>query len=52
MNDLKLRRPVAPADFLDWRAQGQSFDRMAAAEAWGGTLTGRDRPEAKNSSYE
>ena len=40
------RYPVAPADFLDWRAQNQSFERMAAAEAWGGTLTGGERPEA------
>ena len=40
------RSPVAPADFLDWRAQGQSFETMAAAEAWGGTLTGDDRSEA------
>ena len=38
--------PVAPADFLDWRAQSHSFETMAAAEQWGGTLTGRDRPEA------
>src|SRR5438034_10984898 len=38
--------PAAPADFLDWRAQSRSFERMAAAEAWGGTLTGGDRPEA------
>lgn len=38
--------PVAPADFLDWRSQNRSFERMAAAEAWGGTLTGGDRPEA------
>ncbi|MCI0538672.1 MAG: ABC transporter permease, partial [Verrucomicrobiales bacterium] len=40
------RSPVAPADFLDWRAQNQSFEAMAAAEAWGGTLAGGDRPEA------
>src|SRR2546425_6696947 len=40
------RYPVAPADFLDWRAQSRSFERMAAAEAWGGTLPGGDRPEA------
>jgi predicted permease len=37
--------PVAPADFLDWRAQSSSFERMAAAEAWAGTLSGSDRPE-------
>src|SRR6266567_5003163 len=40
------RAPIAPADFLDWRSQSQSFETMAAAEAWGGTLTGNDRPEA------
>jgi putative ABC transport system permease protein len=38
--------PVAPADYLDWRAQSRSFDVMAAAEAWGGILTSGDRPEA------
>src|SRR5688572_6677820 len=38
------RYPVAPADFLDWRAQSRCFEKMAAAEAWGGTLTGGDRP--------
>src|SRR5213595_490468 len=38
--------PVAPADFLDWRAQSQSFEIMAATEAWGGTLNGGERPEA------
>ncbi|MDB6129648.1 MAG: permease [Verrucomicrobiales bacterium] len=38
--------PVNPADFLDWRAQNTSFERMAAAEFWGGTLTDSDRPEA------
>ncbi|HTH47050.1 MAG TPA: ABC transporter permease [Candidatus Limnocylindria bacterium] len=37
--------PVAPADFLDWREQNRSFEILAAAEAWGGTLTGKDRPE-------
>src|SRR5579859_6139797 len=40
------RNPVSPADFLDWREQSRSFERMACAEAWGGTLTGGDRPEA------
>lgn len=37
--------PVAPADFLDWQRQSKSFEQMAAAESWGGTLTGDGRPE-------
>jgi predicted permease len=43
---LEGRNPVSPADFLDWRAQSRSFTGMAAAEFWGGTLTGGDRPES------
>jgi putative ABC transport system permease protein len=39
------RGPVSPANFLDLRTQTQSFEQMAAAEAWGGTLTGNDKPE-------
>ncbi len=39
------RGPVAPANFLDFRTNGKSFEQMAAAEAWGGALTGNDRPE-------
>ena len=38
--------PVSPANFLDFRDKSQSFAQMAAAEAWGGALTGADRPEA------
>ena len=37
--------PVAPADFLDWQKQQRSFEHLAAAQYWGGTFTGRDRPE-------
>jgi len=37
--------PVAPANFLDWRAQNHVFERIAAAQAWGASLTGRDKPE-------
>ena len=40
------RFPVSPANFLDFRANSQSFAQMAAAESWGGALTGADRPEA------
>ncbi len=40
------RSPVSPANFLDFRTGSQSFAQMAAAEAWGGTLAGNDRPEA------
>ncbi|HQR35632.1 MAG TPA: ABC transporter permease, partial [Blastocatellia bacterium] len=39
------RGPVAPANFLDFRTNGNSFEQMAAAESWGGALTGNDRPE-------
>jgi predicted permease len=40
------QRPVSPANFLDFRSGSQSFAQMAAAEAWGGTLSSNDRPEA------
>ncbi len=38
--------PVAPADFLDWRAQSDSFTTLAAAEIGGGILIHGDRPES------
>jgi predicted permease len=37
--------PVSPGNFLDFRAGCGSFSLVAAAEAWGGTLGGNDRPE-------
>src|SRR4029453_1837341 len=40
------RGPVSPANFLDFRANSQSFTQMAAAEAWGGTLAGNNQPES------
>ena len=37
--------PVSPADYFDFRDQSRAFESVAAAEAWGADLTGRDRPE-------
>ena len=37
--------PVSPADFFDYRRNAHSFERLAAAQAWGATLGGGDRPE-------
>jgi predicted permease len=37
--------PVAPANYIDWRDQSQSFETMAAAEYWSPNLTGVDSPE-------
>jgi putative ABC transport system permease protein len=37
--------PVAPANFVDWKAQSRSFDNMGAAELFEPDLTGSDRPE-------
>jgi predicted permease len=38
-------RGVAPADFVDWRAQSQSFDGLAAYTGGGITLDGGGAPE-------
>jgi predicted permease len=37
--------PVAPGNFLDWRRDASSFERMGAAESWGTNLGGDGRPE-------
>jgi len=42
------RNPVAPANFVDWRAQNRSFADVAAAEYWTPDLTGDDNPEQIN----
>ncbi|MBZ5601174.1 MAG: ABC transporter permease [Acidobacteriia bacterium] len=39
------RFSVSPGNYLDWRAQGKSFDGMAAYGPRQFTLTGLDRPE-------
>ncbi|MEK6283283.1 MAG: ABC transporter permease [Acidobacteriota bacterium] len=36
---------VSPANFLDWRAQNQSFESVAALTYWIANLTGSDEPE-------
>jgi putative ABC transport system permease protein len=36
---------VAPANFLDWRAEVKSLAHVAAWEGWETTLTGREAPE-------
>ncbi|HXW04376.1 MAG TPA: ABC transporter permease [Vicinamibacterales bacterium] len=40
--------PVSPADYLDYRRAARSFEGLSAAQAWGGTLGGGERPEAVN----
>ena len=37
--------PVAPANYLDWRAQSTSFAQMGAAEYWTPAVTGDGPPE-------
>ena len=37
--------PVSPADYVDFRRQSRSLQQLAAAQAWGGTLGGGERPE-------
>jgi predicted permease len=38
-------KPVAPANYLDWRRQSTTFEAMGAADFWTPNLTGGDRPE-------
>jgi putative ABC transport system permease protein len=40
--------PVSPADYLDYRRSVRSFERLSAAQAWGATLGGGERPERVN----
>jgi predicted permease len=37
--------PTSPASYADWRDQQSVFQSIAAAEAWGSSLTGSGRPE-------
>jgi putative ABC transport system permease protein len=36
---------VSAGDYVDWREQSRSFERLAAFNAWSGNLTGTDEPE-------
>ncbi len=36
---------VSAGDYVDWREQSRSFERLAAFNAWSGNLTGVDEPE-------
>ena len=39
------RAPVSPADYLDYRAQATTFERLEAAQAWSGVIESTDRPQ-------
>jgi predicted permease len=39
------RRPVSPANLLDWRARSRSFQSMGAASSWSASFTGAEGPE-------
>jgi putative ABC transport system permease protein len=39
------RAPVSPADYLDYRSQATTFERLEAAQAWSGVIEGGDRPQ-------
>jgi putative ABC transport system permease protein len=39
------RRPVAPANYVDWRRDSRSFASLAAYDTFAANLTGRGEPE-------
>jgi putative ABC transport system permease protein len=41
----RVRNPVSPPDFYDWRAQNTVFEDMAAIQSRGYTLGGGDAPD-------
>jgi putative ABC transport system permease protein len=42
--------PVAPANYVDWKARGRSFEEMGALEDWSYRLTGEGTPEVLEGS--
>ena len=44
--EIDRKETVSPADFLDFRAQGDTLEHIAAIEWWDANLVGRDEPEA------
>lgn len=40
-----VRESVSPANYLDWKAQSDAFEMLAASEWWDVNLSGRDEPE-------
>jgi predicted permease len=39
------QNPVAPANFVEWRAQSRSFERMGAAQYWTANVMGQGNSE-------
>ena len=44
-NPAGTHESVAPANFLDWRKQADTFERLAAFEWWDANLTAADDPQ-------
>jgi putative ABC transport system permease protein len=45
------REEASLPDFVDWREQSQSFERMAATTGWSFSLTGGEEPERLIGAY-
>jgi len=49
--DSRFMEPLAPADFLDMRAETKTLAALAATEWWDVNLMGRDEPEMVHGFY-